>query len=55
MYTNERRKQILEGVLSDNDIDYEKLEEMKKDFMVNPPKCELFFIDFKYNPKNNKK
>ena len=55
MYTNERRKQILEGVLSDNDIDYDKLEEMKKDFMTNLPECKLVYLDFKYDPKNNKK
>ena len=31
-YTNEKRKIILDGILDDNDINYQKIEDIKKEF-----------------------
>jgi hypothetical protein len=54
-YTNEKRKRILDDIFDDKETDYDKLEDLKKDYMVynndglvsvqpmDSPKCEMVF------------
>jgi hypothetical protein len=59
-YTNEKRKKILEDIFNEVDTDYQKLEDMKKEFTksfgepLNAPSGTLFYMDFKYENKNDK-
>lgn len=36
-YTNEKRKSVIGDILDDKPVDYDKLEDMKKDFKKNGP------------------
>ena len=56
-YTNERRKIILNDILEGKETDYEKLDDMKKEFMtdglvaVQPmslPIGKIFYLDYVY-------
>lgn len=57
-YTNEKRKSVISDILEDKPVDYDKLEDMKKDFKkgsdlvsVQPmsmPIGKLLYLDFKY-------
>lgn len=58
-YTNEKRKSLIGDILNDNPIDYDKLEDMKKDFTtkgddlvsvqpMSAPTGLLFYMDFVY-------
>lgn len=59
-YTNEKRKTVIGDILDDKPVDYDKLEDMKKDFKkgsdlvsVQPmsmPIGKLLYLDFKYEP-----
>jgi len=60
-YTNERRKIILDDILEGKETDYNKLDDMKKEFMVdglvpvtpmmNSPSGEIFYMDFVFGEK----
>ena len=65
-YTNEKRKRILDDIFDDKETDYDKLENLKKDYMVynndglipvqpmDSPKIDLMYLDYIYEPlKNN--
>jgi hypothetical protein len=63
-YTNEKRKRILDDIFDDKETDYDKLEDLKKDYMVYnndglvsvqpmaSPRCELNFLDFVYKEED---
>jgi len=56
-YTNERRKTILDDILEGRETDYDKLDEMKKEFMIDGlvsispmsvPIGKIFYMDYVY-------
>ena len=58
-YTNEKRKSLIGDILDDNPIDYDKLEDMKKDFTtkggdlvsvqpMSAPIGKLMYLDYVY-------
>jgi len=64
-YTNEKRKRILDDIFDNRETDYNKLEDLKKDYItykngimsvqpMSSPKYEINFLDYVYEPlKNN--
>lgn len=58
-YINKKRENILDDIFNDREINYEKLEDMKKDFTHGAaligPTGKLFYMDFKYGDDDEKK
>jgi hypothetical protein len=61
-YMNEKRKRILDDIFDDKETDYDKLENLKEDYMVsnndglvsvqpmaNSPKGTMLYLDFIYD------
>lgn len=64
-YTNEKRKSVIGDILDDKPIDYDKLEDMKKDFKkdgpdlvtvqpMSAPTGILMYLDYKYESDTDK-